>query len=70
MTGIEQAIHAIGSQAKLAEALGCSQQNVSMMLRNGYAPIKWVRAIEQATGVSRDLLIDPSLLDLLAPADV
>ena len=70
MTGIEQAIHAIGSQAKLAEALGCSQQNVSMMLRNGYAPIKWVRAIEQATGVPRDRLINPALADLLAPADV
>ena len=70
MTGIEQAIHAIGSQAKLAEALGCSQQNVSMMLRNGYAPIKWIRAIEQATGVPRDQLIDPALVDLLAPADV
>jgi len=70
MTGIEQAIHAIGSQAKLAEALGCSQQNISMMLRNGYAPIKWIRAIEQATGISRDLLINPALADLLAPADV
>ena len=70
MTGIEQAIHAIGSQAKLAEALGCSQQNVSMMLRTGYAPIKWVRAIEQATGVPRDRLINPALADLLAPADV
>lgn len=70
MTGIEQAIHAIGSQAKLAEALGCSQQNVSMMLRNGYAPIKWIRAIEQATGVPRDQLINPALADLLAPVDV
>ena len=70
MTGIEQAIHAIGSQANLAKALGCSQQNVSMMLRNGYAPIKWIRAIEQATGVSRDLLINPALADLLAPTDI
>ena len=70
MTGIEQAIHAAGSQAKLAKALGCSQQNVSMMLRNGYAPIKWIRAIEQATGVPRDQLINPALSDLLAPTDI
>jgi hypothetical protein len=41
-----------------------------MMLRNGYAPIKWIRAIEQVTGVPRDELINPSLVDLLAPADI
>jgi len=39
ITGIELACYAAGSQAKLADLLGCSQQNVSMWLRRGWVPV-------------------------------
>ena len=68
MTGIEQAIHAAGSQKRLAELLGCTQQNVSFWVRQGYVPVERIREIEQATGVHRSILIDPALIDLLSPA--
>lgn len=67
MTGMEQAIYAAGSQKQLAELLGCSQQNVSFWLRQGYCPPERIVEVEQATGVSRVFLINPKLLDLLAP---
>ncbi|CAB4241005.1 Putative bacterial antitoxin YdaS [uncultured Caudovirales phage] len=70
MTGIEQAIHAAGSQKRLAELLGCSQQNVSFWLRQGYCPPERVVEVEQATGIDRALLINPKLLDLLTPASL
>jgi DNA-binding transcriptional regulator YdaS (Cro superfamily) len=70
MTGIEQAIHAAGSQKRLAELLGCSQQNVSFWLRQGYCPSERVVEVEQATGVDRGLLINPRLLDLLTPTNL
>jgi len=66
MSGIEQAIRAVGSQAKLAEVLGCSQQNISSWLRRGYVPPRQALAIEQATGVSRAVLVDPKLAALLS----
>ena len=65
LSGIDQAIRAIGSQAKLAEALGCTQQNISAWLRRGYVPPGQAIAIEQATGVSRALLLDPRIVALL-----
>jgi DNA-binding transcriptional regulator YdaS (Cro superfamily) len=65
LTGIDQAIRAIGSQAKLAAALGCTQQNISTWLRRGYVPPSSAIAIEQATGVSRALLVDPRIVELL-----
>jgi DNA-binding transcriptional regulator YdaS (Cro superfamily) len=65
MSGIEQAIRAVGSQAELAALLGCSQQNISSWLRRGYVPPKQALAIEQATGISRSMLVDPKLVALL-----
>lgn len=70
MTGIEQAIYAAGSQAKLAQLLGCSQQNVGFWLRQGYCPAERVVEVEQATGVGRALLINPRLVDLITPASL
>ena len=66
MSGIEQAIRAAGSQTRLAEVLGCSQQNISSWLRRGYVPPRQALAIEQATGVSRAVLVDPKLAALLS----
>ena len=70
MTGIEQAISAAGNQAKLAKLLGCTQQNVSVWLRQGYAPVERIVEIEQLTGVSRSELINPRLVDLIFPASI
>jgi hypothetical protein len=67
MTGIEDAIYAAGSQAKLAKVLGCTQQNVGFWLRQGYCPAERVIEVEQATGVPRVRLINPKLVDLLTP---
>lgn len=69
ITGIELACYAAGSQAKLADLLGCSQQNVSMWLRRGWVPVDRVVEIEQATGVYRKLLINPKLVNLLTPPE-
>ena len=66
MTGIRQACYAAGSQAKLADLLGCSQQNVSSWLRRGYVPAERVVEIEQVTGVPRALLVSPKLRELLS----
>lgn len=70
MTGIEEAIYAAGSQTKLAKMLGCSQQNVGFWLRQGYCPAERVIEVEQATGIARDRLINPKLVDLLTPASI
>ena len=70
MTGIEQAIYAAGSQAKLAKLIGCTQQNVGFWLRQGYCPAERVIEVEQATGVDRKLLINPKLIDLLTPTSL
>lgn len=70
MTGIEQAIYAAGSQAKLAKLIGCTQQNVGFWLRQGYCPAERVIEVEQATGVDRKLLINPKLVDLLTPTSL
>ena len=67
MTGIEKAIKNCGSQAKLAELIGCTQQNVSFWLRQGFVPPDRVLEIEQVSGVGRTELINPKLLDLFAP---
>lgn len=57
MTGspspIERAITAAGSQAKLAEKIGCSQQLISYWKSKGTVPAEVVPAIEAATGISR-----------------
>ena len=66
MTGIEDAIMACGSQAKLAELIGCTQQNVSFWRRQGFVPPDRILEIEQVSGINRMKLINPKLLDLFA----
>lgn len=65
LTGIEQAINAAGSQERLAEMLGCTQQNVSFWKGQGYAPLARAIEIEQHTGVNRTSLINPKVVDAL-----
>lgn len=67
-TGIEDAISAIGSQDKLADAMGVKQQVVSYWKRVGYVPTGRVVEVEQLTGVPRQRLINPSITNLLDTA--
>jgi DNA-binding transcriptional regulator YdaS (Cro superfamily) len=55
---ILSAISHHGSQAKLAEAMGCSQQQISYLLRAKAVSAKMALRIEEATGgkVSRHAL--------------
>jgi DNA-binding transcriptional regulator YdaS (Cro superfamily) len=69
-TGIEQAIESAGSQRKLAELLGVSQQVISGWLAQGYVPAGRVVETEQHTGVPRLLLVNPALRELITPSDL
>jgi hypothetical protein len=64
-TGIEQAIDVAGGQVKLAEALGVTQQAVSIWLQRGFAPLKRIVEIETLFGVPRSRLINPRFADLV-----
>lgn len=64
-TGIEIAIEAAGGQVKMAEALGVTQQAVSIWLQRGFAPLKRLVEIEAMFGVPRSKLINPRFADLV-----
>ena len=49
MNELEKAIAILGSQAKLARALGTSEANVSYWTKNG-VPLRWAEQFEIATG--------------------
>ena len=66
LTGIEQAVSVAGSQRNLAEMLGVTQQLISSWCKRGYIPQRRVVEVEQATGISRELLLNPRLTDLLS----
>ncbi len=61
MTGIDKAIAAAGSEAKLGDMLGISQQAVNKMKKRGYAPLCRVDQLTNAFRIERDELIDPRL---------
>jgi DNA-binding transcriptional regulator YdaS (Cro superfamily) len=63
--GIQRVVELAGSQGRLAETLGVTQQAVSEWVRRGYAPANRVVEIEAQYGVPRTALIDPRLRDLL-----
>lgn len=76
MTGIEQAIAKAAEQAQaggktrsgqvqLAEELGVSQQLISRWVIRGWVPPERVVEIEALYGISRKLLLKPSLVDLV-----
>lgn len=55
---IERAIGILGSQSKLADAMGCSQQQISYLLRAKAISAEMAIAIDRATGgeVAREVL--------------
>lgn len=63
--GIDDAIKAVGTQEKMAEMVGVSQQAVSKWVAQGYVPTDRVVEVEQLTGVARARLVKPALVDLL-----
>lgn len=64
-TGVVDAISAAGSQQKLAEALGVTQQAVSIWVRRGWVPLRRAQEIEAQFGVQRSRLINPRIADLV-----
>ena len=49
MDALNKAIETIGNQARLARALGISQQTVNNWMRRGNVPAEYCPAIEKAT---------------------
>lgn len=73
-SGIQEACDKLGGQAVLAKAVSdrlgkpITQQAVSHWVRNlGYAPLDYVPAIAELTGLDRRRLCDPHILDVLGP---
>lgn len=64
-TGIAQAVEAAGSQKKLGDALGVTQQSVSLWLARGYVPTEHIVSIEAQFGVPRTRLINPRIANLV-----
>lgn len=65
MTGIAEAVLMAGSQSRLAEVLGVSQQRVSKWVRNGWVPMGRILEIEAQYGISRHRLANPRLAELV-----
>ncbi len=61
MTGIETAIAAAGNQSKLAEVLGVSRNSISLWKAQGWVPLGRAREIELLYGISREVLMKPSI---------
>ena len=64
-TGIIDAVAAAGSQQKLADTLGVSQQAVAEWVKRGYAPITRLVDIEAQYGIPRVRLINPKYSNAL-----
>ncbi len=67
--GIDTAVESAGSQGKLAQQLGVSQQAVGKWVERGYAPLRRAQEIEAVYGVPRAALANPRTLELLAGWD-
>lgn len=68
LTGIAIAVGKAGTQAKLAQGLGVSQQAVSQWIDQGWVPLRRAEQIENQYQIPRGQLANPRLLALLAPA--
>lgn len=63
MSGIKEATAIAGGQKRLAALVGVSQQSVSLWVTRGFAPVSRVVEIENHTGVPRERLLSPKVLD-------
>ena len=64
-SGIRRAVKLAGNQKKLAEALGVSQQYVSLAVRQGYISPDRALEIEMEYGIPRQELVNPKLIRIL-----
>lgn len=64
MTGIDKAIERAGSQANLAELLGCTQQAISKWQVRGWAPLKRAKQIALASPIPIRELVSPDLKEM------
>lgn len=62
---VVRAVEVVGSQQKLADLLGVTQQAVSTWLRRGWVPMRRAQEIEAHTGIPRMGLINPRIADLV-----
>ena len=67
--GIAEAVCLAGSQEKLAEQLGVTQQAVSKWMRRKWVPLRRAQEIEALLGVPRARLINPRIRDLVDMPD-
>lgn len=63
--GVTEAIKRAGSQEKLAELLGVTQQFVSTCHKRGWVPLRRAQEIEALLGIPRLQLINPRIADLV-----
>lgn len=68
--GIDKAVAAAGSQAKLGALLGVTQQAVYKWVIRGYVPLDRATEIHFQLGIDRAELLDPRVTDALTPAFV
>ena len=64
-TGIAAAVERAGTQAKLAQQLGVSQQAVSQWIDQGWVPLRRAGQIEERYKVPRGRLLNPKILALV-----
>lgn len=68
-SAIERAVEAAGSQQRLAVAIGVTQSLVSQWLAGAVVHQRHYRAIESATGVSVEDLLEDDLAKVAAAAN-
>jgi DNA-binding transcriptional regulator YdaS (Cro superfamily) len=64
--GIDEAVEVAGSQEKLAQCLGVTQQSVAKWVKRGYVPLDRAREVEGVLGVPRKTLVNPRVVELLS----
>lgn len=65
ISGIADAVLEAGSQVKLAQTLGVSQQAISKWVKRGWVPLRRAAEIELRYNVHRSRLANPNILLLI-----
>ena len=65
INGVKAAAAAAGSQAKLARALGVTEQAIHNWVARGWVPLRRSQEIEALYGVPRGQTINPRIKDLV-----
>jgi DNA-binding transcriptional regulator YdaS (Cro superfamily) len=65
LTGIALAVRQAGTQGRLAQLVGVSQQAVSQWVEQGWVPLRRAEQIERAFSIPRVQLLDPAIIQLV-----